>query len=218
MSLRPGGTLEHGPFWSVFERSHIPMTLVDRDRTYVAINDAAVDLYQRPREEIVGTRATSGMPDDDRARGEALWARFMRIGELYGEKVVQVSAGRPLRVSFAAHATTVDQQWRALFVILSAMFEPGGEQLITGLPAVGSGHASSRRPASHSDGSGKRLTRREREIVERVALGRSTPQIAVDLNVSPATVRSHVRNAMVKTDAHTRAQLVALVLGNGRIG
>jgi DNA-binding CsgD family transcriptional regulator len=48
-----------------------------------------------------------------------------------------------------------------------------------------------------------------------VALGRSTPQIATDLSLSPATVRSHVRNAMVKVGAHTRAQLVALVLGDG---
>jgi DNA-binding CsgD family transcriptional regulator len=32
--------------------------------------------------------------------------------------------------------------------------------------------------------------------------------------LSPATIRSHVRNAMVKTGAHTRAQLVAIVLGD----
>lgn len=194
------------------------MTLVDSNRRYVAVNDAAVDLYQRPREEIVGTRATSGMPGSDRIDADAAWAKFMRAGELYGEKVVQVSAGRPLRVSFAAHATNVDQQWRALFVILSAMFEPGGEQLIGGLPAVGAGNPPSHRAAVNVDRSGKRLTTREREIIERVARGGSTPQIAADLNVSPATVRSHVRNAMVKTGAHTRAQLVHLVLGNGRIG
>jgi DNA-binding CsgD family transcriptional regulator len=59
------------------------------------------------------------------------------------------------------------------------------------------------------------LTPREREVVRRVALGRSTPQIAADLSLSPATVRSHVRNAMVKAGAHTRAQLVALLLGEG---
>jgi DNA-binding CsgD family transcriptional regulator len=66
---------------------------------------------------------------------------------------------------------------------------------------------------AHSPGA--RLTRRERQIVRRVSLGLSTPQIAVELKLSPATVRSHVRNAMVKTGAHTRAQLVALVLSEG---
>jgi DNA-binding CsgD family transcriptional regulator len=216
MSIRQGG-LHRGPFWSVFERSLIPMTLVDRDRTYVAVNDAAVDLCQRPREEIVGNRMTTGLSDADRALADAAWARFMRTGELYGERVIRVSDGRPLRVSFAGHETQVDEQWRALFVIVSAMFEPDGGELINGVPAAPA-DTPLHRSAPNSGWSGKRLTNREREIFEHVALGHSTPQIAADLNVSPATVRSHVRNAMVKTGAHTRAQLVALVLGNGRVG
>jgi DNA-binding CsgD family transcriptional regulator len=194
------------------------MTLVDRNRTYAAVNDAAVDLYQRPREEIVGTRATIGMPGVDGTVADATWARFLRTGELYGETVVRVSAGRPLRVTFAAHATKVDEQWRALFAIVCATFEPDGEQAINGLPAVGVEHTHTPGSATNSVRSGKRLTAREREIVERVALGLSTPQIAADLNLSPATVRSHVRNAMAKTEAHTRAQLVALVLTNGQVG
>ena len=212
------GGSDRGPFRSVFERSLIPMTLVDRGRTYVAVNDAAVDLYQRPRQEIVGSRATIGMPGVDQAVADATWARFLRTGELYGETVVRVSAGRPLRVTYAAHATSVDEQWRALFVIVSATFEPDGEQMINGLPAVGAEHPNSRGVATNSARSGKRLTAREREIVERVALGLSTPQIAAELNLSPATVRSHVRNAMAKAEAHTRAQLVALVLTNGQVG
>jgi DNA-binding CsgD family transcriptional regulator len=193
------------------------MALVDRDRTFVAANDAAVDLYQRPREEIVGSRATIGMPGVDRAIADATWESFMRTGELYGETVVRVAGGRPLRVTFAAHATKVDEEWRGLFVIVSAVVEPNGEQLIAGLRA-GARPAPSRHTTANSGRSQKRLTTREREIVEHVALGRSTPQIAADLNLSPATVRSHVRNAMVKSGAHTRAQLVALVLTNGQVG
>jgi DNA-binding CsgD family transcriptional regulator len=194
------------------------MTLVDRNRRYVAVNDAAAKLYQRPREDIVGSRATSGIPEADPALADELWARFVQTGELYGEKVVRLSAGRPLHVSFAAHATKVNGEWQALFVIVSAMLEPEGEQLISGLSAVGAGHPPARQSAPDSEWSGKRLTSREREIIERVAAGHSTPQIAADLNLSQATVRSHVRNAMVKTGAHTRAQLVAVLLGNGRIG
>jgi DNA-binding CsgD family transcriptional regulator len=52
-------------------------------------------------------------------------------------------------------------------------------------------------------------------VVHRVALGATTRQIASHLFLSPATVRSHIRNAMTKTNAHTRAQLVAIVLGDG---
>ena len=50
-----------------------------------------------------------------------------------------------------------------------------------------------------------------------MALGLATRRIAGELSVSPETVRSHVRNAMAKTGAHTRAQLVALALAEGMI-
>jgi DNA-binding NarL/FixJ family response regulator len=55
-------------------------------------------------------------------------------------------------------------------------------------------------------------------VVRRLALGANTSQIAAEPYVSPGTVRTHVRNAIVKTNAHTRAQLVAMVLGEGLIG
>jgi DNA-binding CsgD family transcriptional regulator len=45
-----------------------------------------------------------------------------------------------------------------------------------------------------------------------LALGSTTRQVAAGLSLSPETIRSHVRNAMAKTGAHTRAQLVALEL------
>jgi DNA-binding NarL/FixJ family response regulator len=45
-----------------------------------------------------------------------------------------------------------------------------------------------------------------------IAMGRETSQIAQELHVSPETVRTHVRNAMAKLGAHTRAQLVATAL------
>jgi DNA-binding CsgD family transcriptional regulator len=54
------------------------------------------------------------------------------------------------------------------------------------------------------------LTAREREIVQFVALGHTSSQIAEELVISPATVGTHVRNAMVKVGARTRAHLVAL--------
>ena len=45
-----------------------------------------------------------------------------------------------------------------------------------------------------------------------VALGNTSLQIAEQLVISPETVRTHVRNAMAKTGARTRAQLVAMAL------
>jgi DNA-binding NarL/FixJ family response regulator len=49
-------------------------------------------------------------------------------------------------------------------------------------------------------------------VIALIAMGSETPEIAETLHVSPATVRTHVRNAMSKLGAHTRAQLVAVVL------
>jgi DNA-binding NarL/FixJ family response regulator len=49
-------------------------------------------------------------------------------------------------------------------------------------------------------------------VIALIATGRETKDIAEALYVSPATVRTHVRNAMSKVGAHTRAQLVAAVI------
>jgi DNA-binding CsgD family transcriptional regulator len=56
------------------------------------------------------------------------------------------------------------------------------------------------------------LTKREREVVILIALGQDTAEIAKELHISPETVRTHVRNAMSKLGARTRAHLVAIVL------
>jgi DNA-binding NarL/FixJ family response regulator len=60
-----------------------------------------------------------------------------------------------------------------------------------------------------------RLTRREREIVAWVATGRSNDEIATELVVSPATVRTHVGRAMTKLNARDRAQLVVFAVQSG---
>jgi DNA-binding CsgD family transcriptional regulator len=182
------------------------MALIDRDRCFVAANDASIALYQHPREEVIGTRAGSSTVESYRQTSDDDWERLLATNELYGERVIEHPGGKLMRVSFAAHGTSVSGQWLALFVTLSAQLEPEGTPLI-GSPGI---------PAPSEAGS--KLTRRELEVVRQVALGASTRRIAAELYLSPATIRSHVRNAMVKTNAHTRAQLVAIVLGEGLIG
>jgi DNA-binding NarL/FixJ family response regulator len=59
------------------------------------------------------------------------------------------------------------------------------------------------------------LTVREREAVALVALGLSNDEIAEQLMVSPATVKTHVGRAMMKLHAHDRAKLVALAYQTG---
>lgn len=60
-----------------------------------------------------------------------------------------------------------------------------------------------------------RLTRRECEVLELVAAGLPTPELARALVISPHSVESHVRKAMDKLGAANRAHAVALALRNG---
>ena len=59
------------------------------------------------------------------------------------------------------------------------------------------------------------LSDREREVVHLVALGHTSKEIADELHIAHNTVRTHVRNAQEKLGARSRAQLVAIALGDG---
>lgn len=60
-----------------------------------------------------------------------------------------------------------------------------------------------------------RLTAREREIVGWVARGLSNDEIATQLVLSTATVRTHVSRSMIKLSARDRAQLVVFAIQSG---
>jgi DNA-binding NarL/FixJ family response regulator len=142
----------------------------------------------------------------DDSRGiESRWEQLVRTSQLYGERVIRHANGTHLHVAYAAHGTTLGGRWLALVVTLSARFQPGSPDLI-GTAAIGS-------PC----GAESKLTAREREVARLLTLGSTTRQIAADLHLSPDTIRSHVRNSMAKTGAHTRAQLVAIVLAEGLV-
>lgn len=53
------------------------------------------------------------------------------------------------------------------------------------------------------------LTRRQTEILELVASGLTTAEIARELTLSAETVRNHVRSVLSKLNAHTRPEAVA---------
>jgi DNA-binding NarL/FixJ family response regulator len=61
------------------------------------------------------------------------------------------------------------------------------------------------------------LTAREREITTLVGIGLSNEEIAVRLFISPATAKTHVNRAMMKTGARDRAQLVVFAYETGLV-
>jgi DNA-binding NarL/FixJ family response regulator len=61
------------------------------------------------------------------------------------------------------------------------------------------------------------LTEREKEVLGRVAAGRSNAELAEDLHVSLATAKTHVSSLLSKLGARDRAQLVVQAYESGLI-
>lgn len=59
------------------------------------------------------------------------------------------------------------------------------------------------------------LTDREREVLERIAEGRTAPEIASDLHLAPATVKSHLHTLYTKFGVSDRAAAVAVAFRRG---
>jgi DNA-binding NarL/FixJ family response regulator len=59
------------------------------------------------------------------------------------------------------------------------------------------------------------LSKREREILQKVADGATTRQVATDLGISPHTVKTHLERIFEKLGANDRAQAVAIAIRGG---
>jgi DNA-binding CsgD family transcriptional regulator len=110
------------------------------------------------------------------------------------------SDGSPVTVQYAAHPEVVTGKRLVLIVAMSV--SRSGRHL--------------RREVRDGETTGA-LSDRELEVARLVALGASGPEIAAALHISHNTVRTHVRNAMIKVGARSRAQLVAKALGDGHV-
>ena len=74
-------------------------------------------------------------------------------------------------------------------------------------------------PRAHGGASGKlaELTPREIEVLTELARGRSNAEIAADLYLSEATVKTHVSRIFAKLDLRDRAQAVVLAYEEGLV-
>jgi two-component system NarL family response regulator len=59
------------------------------------------------------------------------------------------------------------------------------------------------------------LGAREREVLQLLAEGHSSPEIAKRLHISPSTVETHRRNIMKKLDVHSVAELTKYAIREG---
>jgi PAS domain S-box-containing protein len=179
-------------FWAVFQTSTNPIVVLDDQERIVEINDAALALVGGRRLETVGTRMQTRFSPDTRPEAERNWQQMLRAGEYVGTQRVLQLDGPEIEVDYASRLIHVPG--RKLVVVVVLPLEK---------PTFSSAAATAGRA---------QLSDREREVVALVALGLKTPEIAKELYISEHTVRTHVRNAMGRLGARTRAHLVAIAL------
>jgi DNA-binding CsgD family transcriptional regulator len=130
---------------------------------------------------------------------ELEWKEALERGDAFGDISLRRSDGGTVDVGYAAHPEIVTGRRLVLFVAIRI-----GRRTRTEARARRRGHSG---PGA--------LSEREREVIALVAEGRTGPEIARELHISHDTVRTHVRNAQSKLGARSRAQLVAMTLGEG---
>jgi PAS domain S-box-containing protein len=185
-------------FWSAFTRSKNAMVLIDDGRRHVDVNGAYLALVGYRREALIG-RPVYDFVEGGRKLDDDEWQRALSHGDAYGDVALVRGDARVVQVEYAAHPEVVTGRRLILFVVL---------------------HSNARRGARdprHPAGRTGVLSDRERQIVRLIAIGHSGPEIAAELHISHATVRTHVRNAQDKLGARSRAQLVAMALGDGDV-
>jgi PAS domain S-box-containing protein len=175
------------------------MVLVDGRRRLVEVNAAYLRLLGYERRAIIGR------PIYRHIAGGALisprvWKSALSSGRLSGE-------GHLLR----ADGSQVDVQWAATNEIVTG-------RRLTLVVALTVAHAEPNRTRTDAVlGEPETLSPREREVIQRVALGASGAEIADQLQVTEGTVQTHVRSAMAKTGSQSRALLIVTSLGAGLV-
>lgn len=186
-----------GLFWEAFRRSKNPMVLLDEHRCHVETNGAYLQLLGYRRDALIG-RPVYDLVVGGPSLNETEWHAILRHGQFAGGADLRCADGRSLRVEFAGHPEIVTGRQLVLFVVLTT--SPRGRRAANG------------EDKAHGTG---RLTARELEVIELVALGMSGREVAQELQIAHDTVRTHMRNAMTKTASRSRAQLVAKTLAEG---
>jgi PAS domain S-box-containing protein len=188
-----------GDAWSgeadrVFENSANPTLMIDDDRRYVDVNDAACRFLGMTREEIIGRRFDEFLVPEVRETVEEAWAGYLAAGRHAGFFKLVLPDGSVRETMYSSIANVTPGRHLTVYLLDGS---PAGQARRAG--ATGA------------------LSPRQREVIELVAQGMTSTQIAERLVVSPETVRTHLRNARLKLGASTKAQAVAVAMLRGEI-
>jgi PAS domain S-box-containing protein len=193
--------------------SQLAILVVDDDRRCLEANLAACRLLGLPRRAALGRTVDDFLASGMRKRLDHVWHAFREGGGHAGPFELSSQAAEAHEVNLSVVANVLPGRH---LLILSAT-ESRPEEVER--PRQVRPEAQPRDPGLNSTSRFGRggPTPREREVLTLLAAGATDEQIAEMLELSPATVQTHVRNAKAKLGARTRAQAVAMALQHGMI-
>ena len=168
----------------------VPVSLHDVDGRFVHTNPAAERASGFSNAYLLGRHFTELVRPEARENVATQFRRAVELGEPTDFETAFEDAGGHLRGVRAQHLPL--REGDAIVGVLILAFEV-------------------RRPPSESlvSVADPRLTPRQREILDLIASGLTTGEVARQLTLSPETVRNHLRNASRELHAHTRVEAIA---------
>jgi PAS domain S-box-containing protein len=188
---------EEPVLWSFVDRAPVPMLAADAERTLLRVNGLWCELTGHPADRVEGMRIDDLLAPESRPGIEMRWADLLATGMGTARIVVLRADGQRLNARYGAFANVLPG-----IQVAALIAEPGQD---------------TRNPRPARARRAGQLTRREQESLRLVAMGMTTAAAAEQLGISPETVRTHVRNAMNKLGARTRAQAIAVAMRDGEI-
>ena len=174
-------------FRAVFDNAVEPIVLLNERGRLVDANRSGERLFEISREERRG-RDLGDFVAGDRSPWDDGWRTLKEDRRAAGRLMVRTASGREVSVDYWA----------------TADFSPGLHLLLL-------------REAGRDDAEAPALTAREAEVLGLLAKGLTARQVADRLVLSPATVRTHVQNAVSRLGAATRVQAIAIAIARGEI-
>lgn len=183
-----------------FDRSQIPMLIVDNERRFREANAPARLIFRMSLRELRENRIDDLTAPEDRQMLKAAWSELREHGSVSGRYFVTFKDASTLWVFFASLENVLP-----------------GQHLIVFMPADWPGdELEEMRPASDDHRRGS-LSPRQLDVLRLVAIGASAAQIADELSISEATVRTHLKNVLERLGAHNRAHAVAIAITSGML-
>jgi PAS domain S-box-containing protein len=187
------GEMPHGlqdvDLWLV-DSLVVPASLHDVEGRFVHVNEAAERASGRTNAQWLGRHFTEPLPPEARGKVSAQFRRAVERGEPTDFETVFVDARSGNLRSARVQHLPLRRGDAIVGVLILAFAAPPPPQPIALEPQP-------------------RLTPRQREVLDLIAAGLSTAEIAKKLTLSTETVRNHLRSVFRELNVHTRLEAIA---------